>query len=352
MFLTDESSRPKNLVVAPATAEKLLLSQAMLADIKSQYPKAQLHLMVTENLAGLAKRFMPVKKVWLQPAPKASWKTFWQAGLAMQGKKFTQAWVIPERFKPGIIPAIANVPWRIGYRGFYRYALLIDIRIVRKDLHPQQLDKYRALAWDIGADFPPLNLPKLKVKPKRQAKLAEKFKLPLDKPLLAYSPSRQDAPASSQAVALGLEEEIQLVTQLQEAGWQVVIFASQQNAAEIDLLLQHPAARQLKEQAINLCGQLSWTDAVDLLALCSAQVSHSNAQALLGASLHLPVYLPAAPTALLPSATGSTQEATLSKSDSKQLAHLTNNCYALSLGAQLVKPDTLAKSLSQLLKQQ
>lgn len=313
MFLTP-SNRPKNLVVAPATAEKLLVSQAMLADIKSQQPKAQLHLMVTPGLEGLAKRFTPVKKVWLQPEPKASWKTFWRAAVAMQGKKFTQAWVIPERFKPGIIPAIANVPWRIGYRGFYRYALLIDIRLVRKDLHPNLVDKYRALAWDIGVEFPPLNLPKLKVKPKRQTKLIEKLNLPQNTPLLAYSPSRQTTSANKQTAALSLEEELNLVAELQNNGWQVVIFASKQNAAEVDLLLNHPAASRLKNQVINLSGQLSWPDAIDVLALCQAQVSQSNSLALLGASLHLPVYL------------------------------LANDCLSLSLGAKLACPtEVLAK---------
>jgi len=309
----------RNLVLLPGSPEKVLQAQALLNDVHARYPKQPLDVMAPMGLVNLVKRFPQVDELWNIPEPNMGWKVFWHAGIALQGKNYDRAWVLPERFKPALIPALANIPERTGYRGFYRYALLTDIRLARKDLHPHLADHYRALAWDIGAALPEYQPVKLKIDKKQQQVLLEQHQLSVDKPVLAWSPgSRGVAKASFTSVASLQKIEVELLKAL-EQGWQIWLFASRHEQLEVaDLLSQ--LDRRISSAISNLAGLLSWDEVIDLMALAKVQLAQDNVLALLGLSCGLPTYLPVAE---LPGHQGQ----------------------AMGLGAEWLKIDQLAASL-------
>lgn len=287
------SKAGRHLVVLPGSAEKVLLAQALLNDLRSQYPKRPLDVMTPMGLTSLVKRFPQVDELWNLPEPKMGWKVFWQAGITLQGKGYEHAWVLPDRFKPALIPALANIPQRTGYRGLYRYALLIDIRLARKDLHPNQMDRYRALAWDIGVPFLKYQPVKLKVDEQQQQALLEKYQLNLEKPVLAWSPGTRNVDKNSLSAAANYQ---QLETELLKAlaqGWQIWLFASRHEQQEINDLLAKMDSK-IQNQLVNFAGLLSWDEVVDLMSLAKIQLAQDNALALLGLSCGLPTYLAAA----------------------------------------------------------
>lgn len=309
----------RNLVLLPGSVEKVLLSQALLNDVRTRYPKQPLDAMTPMGLTNLVKRFPQVDELWNMPEPNMGIKVFWNAGVTLQGKDYDRAWVLPERFKPALIPALANIPERTGYRGLYRYALLMDIRLARKDLHPQLADRYRALAWDIGEPLSEYQPVKLKVDEKQQAALLQQHKLNLDKPVLAWSPgTRGVAKTSLNAVANLQAIEAELLKAV-EQGWQIWLFGSRHELLEISELIAQMNSK-LTESVTVLAGLLSWDEVVDLMTLAKAQLAQDNALALLGLSCGLPTYLAVA-------------------EEPKHLGQAT------ALGAKWLKADQLAESL-------
>ncbi|NLW03750.1 MAG: lipopolysaccharide heptosyltransferase II [Pseudomonadaceae bacterium] len=309
----------RNLVLLPGSVEKVLLAQAFLNDVRARYPKQALDVMTPMGLTNLVKRFPQVDELWNMPEPNMGVKVFWNAGITLQGKDYDRAWVLPERFKPALIPALANIPERTGYRGLYRYALLMDIRLARKDLHPHLVDRYRALAWDIGEPLPDYQPVKLKVDKEQQAALIQQHQLNLDKPILAWSPSTRNVPKTSLSSAASLEQIETQLLQAVEKGWQIWLFGSRHELLEIAELIAQMNT-QLAASVTVLAGLLSWDEVVDLMALAKAQVAQDNALALLGLSCGLPTYLAVAETP-------------------KHLGQATG------LGAEWVKVDQLAASL-------
>lgn len=283
----------RHLVILPSSVEKVLLAQATLNDLRSQYPKRPLDVMTPMSLTNLVQRFPQVDELWNMPEPNMSIKVFWNAGIALQGKDYERAWVLPERFKPALIPALANIPERTGYRGLYRYALLMDIRLARKDLHPHLVDRYRALAWDIGEPLPEYQPVKLKVDEQQQAALLQQHKLNLDKPILAWSPGTQGvAKTSLDAAANQQQIEVELLKAV-EQGWQIWLFGSRHELLEMAELIAQMDTK-LTASVTFLAGLLSWDEVVDLMSLAKIQLAQDNALALLGLSCGLPTYLIAA----------------------------------------------------------
>lgn len=280
----------RQLVVMPGTAQKNLLAQAMLADLRQQHPARPLDVMTPTGLAGLVSRFVQVDQTLNLPEPNMGWKLYWRTGIEMQGKNYSHAWVLPDRFKPALIPALANIPERTGYRGKYRYSLLIDIRLPRKDLHPHPADRYRALAWDIGEPLPAIQPLGMKVDTEAQQLLLQQHQLTLDKPLLAWCPGSLHVlePARHRIDPVQQQE---FLLQALEQGWQIWLFGSRHEQLEIQHLLSQLDQR-LSTQISNLTGQLSWEQVVDLLSLAKLQVGQDNPLALLGCACGLPVYLP------------------------------------------------------------
>lgn len=280
----------RQLVVMPGTAQKNLLAQAMLADLRQQHPTRPLDVMTPSGLAGLVSRFVQVDQTLNLPEPNMGWKLYWRAGIEMQGKSYSHAWVLPDRFKPALIPALANIPQRTGYRGKYRYSLLIDIRLPRRDLHPHPADRYRALAWDIGEPLSAIKPLGMKVDVEAQQQLLKQHQLTLDQPILAWCPGSLHVLEPARHRIDPVQQQDFLLQAL-EQGWQIWLFGSRHEQLEIQHLLSQ-LGQELSAQIINLAGQLSWEQVVDLLSLAQLQVGQDNPLALLGCACGVPVYLP------------------------------------------------------------
>lgn len=281
----------RNLVLLPETPQKLLLAQPTLADIKHRFPARPLDVMAPTQLAGLAARFAQVDEVFNLPDPNMSWKTYWRAGLEMQGKDHAHAWVLPDRFKPALIPMLANVGERTGYRGRYRYSLLIDIRLPNRQRHPHLVDRYRALAWDIVDELPETPPLSLSSNVQLQQAVRDKFQLNQNKPFLVFCPGTLHVPGPARQQQPQAEQWQNLLDQWVEKGWQVLLLASHNEQLEVDVLLES-LSKSTQEAVHNLSGQINWEDAVDLCSQARVAVGLDNALILIALGCGLPVYLP------------------------------------------------------------
>lgn len=275
---------PKGLVLSPEHPRDVLLMQPLLQHLHQQKPHRQLTVMTPEHLTGLVARMPEVSRVLNLPLLSMSWKVFWRTGVQLQSEGFNEAWVLQEPFKPALIPALANIPDRTGYRGRYRYVLLLDIRLPRPDLHPHLADRYLALGVETGAALPALPAAQLRVSPERQVLLCQQHGLsPEQAPILALCPGGVDAPTRRwDSESFGL-----LARRAIERGYQVWIVASRHDQTEAEHICD---ALDMQQQLSchNLAGRLSWEDSLDLLALAQQVVSNDGPLAHIAAATSVP----------------------------------------------------------------
>ncbi|WP_416885636.1 lipopolysaccharide heptosyltransferase II [Marinospirillum sp.] len=271
----------RHLVLLPESVDQLLLALPMLSDLKARYPARPLDIMAPAAMMGLIERLEGIERVWQLPSVQMSWKTFWRAGIDLQSQGYQQAWVLPNQFKPALIPALANIPERTGYRAAFRYALLIDIRLARTDLHPHFSDRYRALAWDIGEPLPTPRWPSWKPNSPAQQALIKKWGLDPQRPLVLLAPQQAGWTAATPQA-----EHLALLKKVQEEGAQLVCIASRHHR-----LAAETWQAQLNHACLNLAGELSWLEVLDLTAMAQAVMADDGPLALLALALARPTLL-------------------------------------------------------------
>lgn len=271
----------RHLVLLPENVDQLLLALPILGDLKARYPARPLDVMAPAAMMGLIERLEGIERVWQLPSVQMSWKTFWRAGIDLQGQGYQQAWVLPNQFKPALIPALANIPERTGYRAAFRYALLIDIRLARTDLHPHYSDRYRALAWDIGEPLPTPRWPNWMQDSSAQQTLINKWGLDPQRPLVLLAPQQ-----AGWTAATPQPEHLALLQTVQEKDAQLVCIASRHHR-----LAAESWQAALDGRCLNLAGELSWLEVLDLMTLSQAVLADDGPLALLAQSLARPTLL-------------------------------------------------------------
>jgi heptosyltransferase-2 len=174
---------------------------------------------------------------------------------------------------------------RTGWKGEMRYGLLNDVRKLDKDRYPLMIERFMALAYPPGAELPqPYPRPSLQIDPAtRDAALAH-FGLTLDRPVLALCPGAEFGEAKrwpSEHYAKVAEAKIR-------EGWQVWLFGSKKD---------HPVGEDirsrlipgLREEAVNLCGETSLAQAIDLLSCADSVVSNDSGLMHVAAALNRPL---------------------------------------------------------------
>jgi len=183
------------------------------------------------------------------------------------------------------VPFFAGIPKRTGWKGEMRYGLLNDVRNLDKQRLPLMIERFMALAYEPDAALPkPYPQPRLVIdNASREAALA-KFGLSLDRPVLALCPGAEFGEAKRWPA-----EHYAKVAELKiRAGWQVWLFGSKND---------HPGCEEirarlipgLREESVNLAGETSLAEAIDLLSCAGAVVSNDSGLMHVAAALNRPL---------------------------------------------------------------
>jgi heptosyltransferase-2 len=173
---------------------------------------------------------------------------------------------MPRSFKAALIPWLAGVPVRTGFRGEARFFLINDARPFDRNVLDQTVKRFVALGLDAGEALPPdLPNPSLRVSTTHQARALDGLDLDRSRPVIAMMPGAEYGPAK----CWPLEYFAQLAARLDAAGYAVWIFGSHKDAAAGDRIAEG-------SQALNLCGRTSLEEVIDLLAACEQAVSNDS----------------------------------------------------------------------------
>lgn len=272
----EDAERQRNngrvLLVSPAWVGDMVMSQTVVATLARR--GAEVHCLAPPATRDLARRMPGVTASHLIRTRHGRLDLGERSRVAMRLRRlrFERAVVLPGSFKSALVPALARIPHRIGYRKEARGALLTDARTLDARKLPRMVDRFAALA-DADAE-PPRLVADAKVRVRRAAELG----VALDRTIIALCPGAAYGPAK----------------RWPEACFADVARACRDRGADV-WLMGGPADAEAAERiarrslAHNLAGRTSLTDAVDLLSAAHAVVSNDSGLMHVAAALGVPV---------------------------------------------------------------
>ena len=274
------------LVVGPAWVGDMIMSHALYRHLAASGAEC-IDVLAPAWSAPLLARMPQVRRAIEMPLGHGQFGFLERRriGRRLQREGYGQAIVLPNSWKSALVPALAGIPRRTGWRGELRHGLLNDLRYLDEQALPLMVQRFVALGVDSNTDLPaPLPLPQLEVEAAAARACAVRFGLDPDTALLALCPGAEFGPAkcwpASSFAALALR--------YLEQGWQVLLCGSQNDRHICDAIaggLSTDAAGSVH----NLAGRTSLGDVIDLLALAGAVVSNDSGLMHVAAALSRPV---------------------------------------------------------------
>ena len=273
----------KTLVVAPNWIGDALMAQPLLTLLKRADPAQRIVCLAPRWVAPVLDAMPEVDRVIATDLAHGTlqWKARRQFAHAVQSQRFDRAFVLPNSFKSALIPWLARIPVRIGYRGEARYGLL-NRRAAGPDRSLAMSARYAALAGMLGIDVAmPVPLPRLVVDPAAIEAVRTRFGLAGE--LIALCPGAEFGPAKRWPA----EHFASLTTALlaERPGAQVLLLGGKGDRVIADAIV---AGTSNALRLHNLCGDTDLAEAIALIAASSSVVSNDSGLMHVAAALSRP----------------------------------------------------------------
>ena len=276
----------KVLVVGPSWVGDMVMAQALYRELHAANPRVEIHVVAPPWSLPVLER-MPEVARGIELAVghgKLGLGKRWALARQLRAERYTRAIVLPRSAKAALVPWLARIPLRTGFRGEWRYGLLNDVRVLEARLD-QTVKRFVALGLPSGAAVPdPLPsalMPRLRSDPNNLDRLRTLHGLAPGARLAALMPGAEYGPAKRWPAA----HYGALAAALAGADTDVVVLGSAKERAIGDEV----AARAANERVRNLCGKTSLADVVDLVAAADVAVSNDSGLLHVAAAAGAPV---------------------------------------------------------------
>jgi heptosyltransferase-2 len=186
------------LVVAPAWVGDMVMAESAIHRLAELHPGEGIDVLAPGATAPLGERMAGVTRVWTLPAEhgRLGLGARWRMARQLRGERYHLAVVLPGSWKSALIPFLAGIPRRRGYRREFRYGLLNDLRAMAPKRSTRTVDDYVALAEDHPGARPVVRPPKLRTDSAAAREVATRLGAGLSgKPILALCPGAEFGPA-------------------------------------------------------------------------------------------------------------------------------------------------------------
>jgi len=276
----------KILVVAPSWIGDTVLAQPLFARLHQRHPGLELDVLAAGWSAPLLARMPEVRRVVDSPFGHGELKlgARWRLARRLAAEGYDEAVVLPNSLKSALIPFLAGIPKRTGYKGESRFGLINDMHLLDKARHPRLVDRYARLAEAPGSAATgvplPLSLPHLVSSPEQQRHARETLDLPSDGAPIVFCPGAEYGPAKRWPP----RHFAALAAMAGSADDPVWLVGSPKDAAAGDKIEELAGGA-----AINLCGRTTLEQAIDLLAGARHVVSNDSGLMHVAAALGRPL---------------------------------------------------------------
>jgi len=274
------------LIIGPSWVGDMVMAQTLFQCLKQLHPDCAIDVLAPEWSRPILERMPQVRKALSFPLGHGALElaTRRRIGKSLKGQ-YDQAILLPNSLKSALVPFFAGIPRRTGWRGEFRYGLLNDVRALNKERYPLMIERFMALAFEPGALLPqPYPRPSLQIDPGSREQTLVKFGLALDRPVLVLCPGAEFGEAKrwpSEHYAKVAEAKIR-------EGWQVWLFGSKKDHPVGETIRQR-LIPGLREESVNLSGETSLAEAIDLMSCADAVVSNDSGLMHVAAALNRPL---------------------------------------------------------------
>lgn len=257
----------------------MVLAQSLFLNIKQHNPDIAIDVLAPRWTLPIVRRMPEVRGAIENPLAHGEFalRKRFRLAQALRGEIYDQAIVLPNSWKSALVPFLAGIPRRSGYRGEFRFGLLNDVRILDKARLPRMVDRFVALADTQASGVPIPQLAYTEVG--RQATLAA-LDLCAAGPIVALCVGAEFGPAKRWPP----EHFAALAKILARAGWQCWVVGSDK-----DQLIASEVVRLSQSTTLNLCGKTTLDQAVDVLASADVVVANDSGLMHIAAALGKPL---------------------------------------------------------------
>jgi heptosyltransferase-2 len=277
----------KILIIGPAWVGDMVMAQTLFKLIKSQHPKMIIDVVAPKVTVALLPRMAEVNDAIELPVGHGELglaKRYYLSRTLAQSH-YDQAIVLPNSFKSAMVPFLAQIPVRTGWRGECRFGLLNDVRRLNRDQYPLMIQRFMSLGRErhapvVSFDESRPYWPTLMSSADGQNKVKTKFQLTSDKPVLVLCPGAE----YGEAKRWPAEYFAAVANEKMAEGYQVWILGGPKD---------EPIAAKINElcalRCVNVCGRTSIPEAIDALALADMVVSNDSGLMHIAAALKRPL---------------------------------------------------------------
>ena len=292
----------RTLVIAPNWIGDAIMAQPLLALLKQQHPDRPIDVVASAWVALVLAAMPEVDSILTTGFKHGSLqlRERWHFARQLRARGYAAAYVLPNTLKFALLPWLAGIRLRVGYKGESRYGLINRMHYDQIPPRPM-VQFYAALAYPSSVQAPPLTIPKprLVVAPEKSTAVLKRLGLPAEHEVIAFAPGAEVGNAKRWP-ARHFAELAGMILQRAPATLILLLGSGKDHAVcqEIAELLPVPLSQgaSVHPQIHNLAGKTSLDEAVALIAHASAVVSNDSGLLHIASALNRPVVALYGPT--------------------------------------------------------
>lgn len=273
----------KILVAAPSWVGDTVMAQPMFQLLHERHANLVLDVLAPPFTLPLLSRMPEVRRgiVARLGHGELNWGERRRVARELRNEGYDQAIVLPNSLKSALIPWLAGIPLRTGFRGEMRFGLLNDMRRLDEQALPQMVQRFATLAMDRSASLPQaLPAPRLRADADNVKNIQKKQILTTEQPIAIFCPGAEYGPAKRWPP----EYFGALAQQVTQKGYAVWLVGSPKDR-DIGEAIAHAS----NGTCVNLCGKTSLEDAIDLMSMATVVVSNDSGLMHVAAALDRPM---------------------------------------------------------------
>jgi len=281
------SGQERTLVISPNWIGDAVMAQPLLRLLKQAHPERAIDVLAPPQVVPVWRRIQEADQIMETPfrhrALQLGERLKTAKQLRMRG--YRDAYVLPNTLKYALIPWLARIPRRVGYKGEMRYGM---VNVMHHDDSPPRsmVPFYAALAREPELPLPgQLARPSLIVAGEETEAVTRRLGLSLARPLVAFAPGAEFGIAKRWPPAYYAQLAARVGAILPDV--QIALMGS---VNDVETCEQVRIQSGLAEGVVrNLAGQTSLDDAIALLAQTRAVVSNDSGLLHIASALNRPV---------------------------------------------------------------
>ena len=284
----------RTLVISPNWIGDAVMAQPLLARLKQAQPGRPIDVLAPPSVAPVWRAMAEVDTVMETPFRHGALqlKQRWQFARALKRRGYADAYVLPNTIKYALIPWLAGIAKRVGYKGESRYGL---INVMHFDEAPPRpmVAFYGALANAPSAPLSAVPRPRMQADGAAIAAALSKAGLDAGRPLVVFAPGAEFGAAKRWPAThfAGLAALLAAA----HPGVQIAMLGSPKDRAAGEEVIA-AADAVVRANLFNLAGATRLDEAIALIAHARAVVANDSGLLHIASALNRPVVALYGPT--------------------------------------------------------